>query len=113
MYPSFRLDYAERIDLQPLGHPELKLSERGLRISRVPPLLPSDDERNYRERCSSERNHYTDSIVSPADRTDICSGENCARHNEIIDHLETAIDPCLVPALEVIKSSDEKLRVVL
>ena len=44
--------------------------------------------------------------------TDVRGSQDCARDKEVVDHLETAIDPGFMPARAVIKSGDEKRRII-
>lgn len=106
------LVYEERVDFQPVGDSPLKFSQCGLCLSCSAPLPPPENEHKHRESCSGQRHHDSDVIVLTADRANVRRSQDCARDKEIVDHLKTAIDPCLMPARAVIKSGDEKRRII-
>ena len=103
--------YAERVDLELTSNPSLELTDRGLGLSRAASLLSYGHECEYCERHSGERDHDSDAIVLPIESTGTGSDQDGASDDEVVDHLEAAIDPLLVPGHHVIQGGDEKRRV--
>ena len=95
-----------------VGNPSLELSEGGLGLRCGASLLSSDHECQYCEGRPGQRDRDSDAIVLPAECTGIGSDQDSARDDEVVDHLEAAVDPRLVPGHHVIQGCDEEWRVV-
>src|SRR5260370_15394878 len=92
-----RPELAKSVERQPLGYPRLEIIERRSRCSSHVPLQAPYRTGSCRQCCFSQRDRSGDGIVLPVYRADVGGRQDRPRDKEIVDHLEAATDPRVIP----------------
>jgi hypothetical protein len=100
------------IDAQPEGEPVLKLGQGGLSHADGVHLMQNRRKCYCREPEPGDRDEGGDAVMLPVDRTGIRGDQDGGRHEVVVEGLDRATGPPVVPGPAMIEGGGEERRVV-